>query len=188
MPIQVYFVQPLPGDFFAISTTPSCVGGTSQLICTVDEVPITNGRYGDTPGNIDPTEFLAWKENSSRFSFIRSGALDTLTAVRQVNLFFYHEPASGIGLPEFNLSGSNFELSMLGNPLTYTILGNQDMTVDDAQVRNVTLALTEPITEPVNRFHIRFYFTDSVQQFAISEIQLCSDEGKIHTSHSHHLL
>ena len=151
-----------------------------ELLCRVNEVPITNGRYGDTPGHIDSTEFLAWTENSSRFSLTRSGELDTLTAVRHVNLFFYHEPASGIGLPEFNLSGSLSDLSMLGQPLTYTILGNQDLTVDDAHVRNVTLALTEPITKPVNRFHIQFYFTDSIQQFAVSEVQLCTDEGNLY--------
>ena len=105
--------------------------------------------------------------------------------MRQVKLYFYHEPASGIGLPEINFSGSTTDYSMLGDPLTYTILDNQDLTVDDAQVRNLTLALTEPITEPVNRFHIQFSLTDNIQQFAVSEVQLCSDEGKfnVHVSY-----
>ena len=107
--------------------------------------------------------------------------------MRQVKLYFYHEPESGIGLPEISLSGSTFDYSMLGDPLTYTILDNQDLTVDDAQVRNLTLALTEPITEPVNRFHIQFTLTNSIQQFAVSEVQLCSDEGnlkfKVHVSY-----
>ena len=86
-------------------------------------------------------------------------------------------------MPEFNLSASTFELGMLSDLLTYTMLNNQDLTVDDAQVRNVTLALTEPITQPVNRFHIQFFLTDSIQQFAVSEIQLCNDEGKPTGSH-----
>ena len=140
-----------------------------------DQVPINNGRFGNTPGNINSTEFLAWNE-SSRITLRRAGELDTLTAVRQVKL---HEPASGIGLPEFSLSGSTTDYSMLGDPLTYTILDNQDLTVDDAQVRNLTLALTEPITEPVNRFHIQFSLTDNIQQFAVSEVQLCSNESKL---------
>ena len=66
---------------------------------------------------------------------------------------------------------------MPGDPLTYTILGNLDLSQDDAQVRNVTLALTELPTEFANRFHIDFTLTDSIQQFAISELQLCGDEG-----------
>ena len=183
MPTSVYLPQPIPGDFFGTSTTLSCIG-SSVLICTVDQVPITNGRYGYTPNGIDSTEFLAWNE-SSRITLRRAGALDTLTAVRQVKLYFYHEPASGIGLPEISLSGSISDLLILGDPLTYTILDNQDLTVNDAQVRNLTLALTEPITEPVNRFHIQFTLTNSIQQFAVSEVQLCSDEGKfkVHVSY-----
>ena len=177
MPTSVYLIGPFPGDFFGNSTTPSC-RGRSFLFCMDDQVPINNGRFGNTPGNINSTEFLAWNE-SSRITLRRAGEPDTLSAVRQVKLYFYHEPASGIGLPEFNLSGSIFDLVMLGDPLTYIILDNQDLTVDDAQVRNLTLALTEPITEPVNRFHIQFSLTDNIQQFAVSEVQLCSDEGKL---------
>ena len=182
MPTFVYLPQPIPGDFFGTSTTPSC-SGRSVLICTVDQVPITNGRYGYTPNGIDSTEFLAWNE-SSRITLRRVG-LDTLTAVRQVKLYFYHEPASGIGLPEISLSGSISDLLILGDPLTYTILDNQDLTVNDTQVRNLALALTEPITEPVNHFHIQFTLTNSIQQFAVSEVQLCSDEGKfkVHVSY-----
>ena len=176
MPNSVYLIGPFPGDFFGNSTTPSC-RGSSALICSVDQVPVTNGIYGYTPNGINSTEFLAWNE-SSRITLRRAGELDTLTAVRQVKLYFYHEPASGIGLPEFNLSGSIFD-SVPGSPLTYTILDNQDLTVDDAQVRNLTLALTEPVTEPVNRFHIQFSLTDNIQQFAVSEVQLCSNEGKL---------
>ena len=109
---------------------------------------------------------------------MRRGEVDTLNGVRQVKLYFYHEPASGIGLPEFNLSASTSEITP-GAALTYTILGNQDLTVDDAQVRNVTLALTEPITQPVNRFHIQFFLTDRIWHFAVSEVQLCNDSGEL---------
>ena len=172
--------EPFPGDFFGISTTPDCPGTTS-LLCNNNEpqVPIANGRYEDTSDSIDPSEFFAWNENS-RITLLRAGVIDTLTTVSQVSLYFYHEPASGIGLPTFNLSASTSDL-IPGDPLTYTILDNQDLTVNDTQVRNVTLALTEPITEPVNRFHIEFFLSDSIKQFAVSEVQLCNDSGKFHT-------
>ena len=146
-----------------------------NLHCNTNQVPITDGRYGNDPSRIDFSDFIAWNE-SSRIVFMHVGAL---TGERQVTLYFYHEPASGIGLPEFNLSAST-HAAMSGDPLTYTILGNQDLTVDDAQVRNVTLALTEPITEPVDRFHIEFFLTNSTRQFAVSEVQLCNDSGKLH--------
>ena len=177
-PSLVVLPQPFPGDFFGISTTPTCTDTTS-LLCNNDQLQVTiaNGIYPDL---IDPFEFLAWNE-SSRITLVCSAALDTLTAVRQVKLHFYHEPTSGIGLPEFNLSASRFDVTPLGDPLTYNILDNQDLTVDDAQVRNLTLALTEPITEPVNRFHIQFSLTDNIQLFAVIEVQLCSDNSKLYT-------
>ena len=178
-PDQVYLPLPFPGDFLGVSTTPDCIGSTA-LICpiTLSNVVIVDRRSGDNPGDTDPTEFMAWNE-SSRITLVRGG-VGTINPVRQVNLYFYHEPASGIGLPEFTLSASTSEIQDLGSPLSYTILGNQDLTMDDAQVRNVTLALTEQITVSSNRFHIRFSLTDSIRQFAISEIQLCSDEGELY--------
>ena len=130
---------------------------TIALICLAIRVLIINGRFGDTPSNIDPSEFLAWSE-SSRFTLIRSGGDNTLDTLRQINLYFYHESALGIGLPELTLSVLNSDTDV-GSSLTYIILNNQDLTLDDAQVRNVTLAFTEAITGPVNRVHITFALT-----------------------------
>ena len=175
----MFLPLPFPGDFLGVSTTPDCIG-SSALICVIstDIIVIADGRSGDNPGNTDPTEFMAWN-GSSRITLVRVG-VDTITPVRQVNLYFYHEPKSGIGLPEFTLSASTFETHDLGSPLKYTVLGNQDLTEVDAQIRNVTLALTEQIAVSSNRFHIRFCLTDIIQQFAVSEVQLCSDEGELY--------
>ena len=114
----------------------------------------------------------------SRVTLTRGGATSTLNSVRTVNLFFYHDPALGIGLPEFNLTGSKSETTP-GATLPYTILGNQDLGAGDAQVRNVTLALTQSIVGDANRFHIAFSLISGVQQFALSEVELCSDVGKL---------
>ena len=175
MPTQTYFPMPFPGEFNGISTTPTssgCNNVGSEILCNSGDIVLTDGAFGDEGGSIDPTKFIAWND-SSRISIQHS---DAVAAVKQVNLFFYHEPASGVGLPEFKLSASISDTD-LGNPLNYTILGNQDLSQDDAQVRNVTLALTELPTESANRFHIKFTLTDSIQQFAISELQLCGDQG-----------
>ena len=141
-------------------------------MCFPDNVAILDGSSGASSGSVDPSEFLAWNEDS-RITLVRAGIPDAL----QINLYFYHEPSSGIGLPELQLSASISDLTP-GDPLTYTILSNQDLSVDDAQVRNVTLAFTEPKPTPVNRIHIRFSLTSSIRQFAISEVQLCADERK----------
>ena len=175
---QTYFPLPFPGEFNGISTTPSCLNLDSEILCSTGDigtVVLTDGVFGDEGGSIDPTKFIAWND-SSRISIQHTDDV-AVAAVKRVNLFFYHEPASGVGLPEFRLSAGTSD-TILGDPLTYTILGNQDLSQDDAQVRNVTLALTELPPEPaVNRFHIGFTLTDSIQQFAISELQLCGDQG-----------
>ena len=162
MPTSSYLPQPYPGEFFGFSTHPTvCTDITNALIYPAIRIPIINGRFGDTPSNIDPSEFLAWNE-SSRFTLIRSGGDDTIDTLRQINLYFYHNPLLGIGLPELILSVSLSDFDV-GSSLTYTILNNQDLTLDDAQVRNVTLAFTETITGPVNRVHITFALTNSIQ-------------------------
>ena len=150
--------------------------GTSALVCFPDNIAILDGSSGASSGSVDPSEFLAWNEDS-RITLIRAGTADALDAVTQVILYFYHEPSSGIGLPELQLSASIHDLTP-GDPLTYTILNNQDLSVNDAQVRSVTLVFTEPKPTPVNRIHIRFSLTSSIRQFAVSEVQLCTDERK----------
>ena len=167
---------PFPGEFFGNSTTPTCGSVTDEVLgCSPNEIPITDGENGDTSDGIISSEFLAWNE-SSRIFIVRSGGTDTLANMRQFNLYFYHEPSAGIGLPEFTLSASTSDTTP-GTPLKYTFHNNQDLSVDDAQIRHITLALTESITVPANRFHIEFN-TSYIQQFAISEVQLCADVGK----------
>ena len=74
----------------------------------------------------------------------------------------------GIGLPQFTLSASSSPIIPGSVFLQYIILGNQDLSEDDATVRNVTLALTT--TQTNEHFHIRFSLTSEKQQFAFSEL------------------
>ena len=177
---RITFHITFPGDFFGSSTIPTyCINSTS-LTCSTEPLTLnrlTDREYGDTSDRVDYSQFIAWN-NMSRVILTRGGSADTLNSVRTVNLFFYHDPALGIGLPEFNLSGSTSE-TMLGATLPYTILGNQDLGAGDAQIRNVTLALTQSIVGDANRFHIAFSLISGVQQFALSEVELCSDVGKL---------
>ena len=118
---------------------------------------------------------MAWSNNSN-ITITRVGT-DTLVQLRSMKVYFYHDRTVGAGLPQFNLSGSNSEITP-GTPIPYAILGNQDLSVGDAQVRNVTLALLLGTDTVVgNRFHIQFFLMSGIQLFAISEIELCTDAG-----------
>jgi len=175
IPLGAYFPEPLPGDFNGVPTAPAdgCFVSSSSITCNnISDTVFTDGTVGDETGSLMPTSFHAWSE-SSGFSLSHSTA-----RVRQVKLFFYHQPSMGIGLPQFELSATESNVVPGMSFLQYTILGNQDLSEDDAAVRNVTLALTT--SQSNDNFHIRFSLpseTSEIQQFAISEVDLFSDEG-----------
>ena len=179
-PTRIAFHATFPGEFFGSSTIPTnCINGTI-LNCITEPLTLnrlTDGDYGDTSDRVDYSQFIAWN-NVSRVTLTRADGSSALNSVRTVNLFFYHDPALGIGLPEFNLTGSTSETKP-GATLPYTILGNQDLGAGDAQVRNVTLALPQSIVGDANRFHVAFTLMSGIQQFALSEVELCSDVGKL---------
>ena len=177
-PATARFQEPFPGDFFGHSTRPegtSCIPLTSEIICTdVHDTVFTDGIVGDETGTLSPAAFHAWN-NDSRINFEH-----TTAAVMQLNLFFYHNPSMGIGLPQFTLTTTGSP-ALTGTPLQYTLLGNQDLSSGDATVRNVTIALTT--TKSNNTFfNIEFAMTSEIHQFAVSEVQLCSDAGIIHVT------
>ena len=171
-PTAARFQEPFPGDFFGHSTRPEgCISLTSEIICTdVHDTLFTDGIVGDETGTLSPATFHAWNSDS-RISFEH-----TTATVRQLNLFFYHNSSLGIGLPQFTFITTDSP-ALSGTPLQYTLLGNQDLSSGDATVRNVTIALTT--TKSNTFFHIEFAMTSEIHQFAVSEVQLCSDAGII---------
>ena len=176
-PTRISLHEPVPGDFFGDSTIPDSCTSDPILICNDLSInPLTDGEYGDTSKAVDSSQFIAWNENS-RITLTRSGGTNTVGSVRTINLFFYHDPALGIGLPELTIGASTTDIDP-GDPLLYDIIGNQDLAAGDAQVRNVTIALSQNIVGDANRIHIAFSLTNGVQQFALSEVELCSDIGR----------
>ena len=140
LPSQILLSLPFPGDFHGVSTRPTCFGGSKALICNSDDDILGDEECGDEGDSVDPSKFLAWS-SSSRIT-LQCEAEGNVAAVRQVNLCFYHDPDSGVGLPDFRLSASDL-VSQLGDPLSYW---SQDPPSDSPGVRNVTLVLTEQIT------------------------------------------
>ena len=170
---RVTLHDPAPGEFFGNSTIPDTCTDAQLLSC--DTSPITDGDFGDTSSGVRSSEFMAWSNNTN-ITITRIGT-DTLLLLRSLKVYFYHDRAVGAGLPQFNLSGSISEITP-GTPIPYTILGNQDLSAGDAQVRNVTLALllgTDMLRG--NRFHIQLFLISGIELFAISELELCTDAG-----------
>ena len=155
------------------------------LICNPDDIILRNGVIGSERDNIDPTEFLAWSASSS----IVLQCEEEVKSVRAINIYFYHDPASGAVLPDFNVSGSHFD-SQAGDPLNYIVVWNQDTTKSDTTgVQNVILNFTQQFAENFTYLHIGFDLENSSQQFVISELDVCYDLGDcLHLSKSITLL
>jgi len=125
---------------------------------------------------LDTSKVFAWDEEVSLVS------ISSATKVRQVNLFFYNIPSSGIGLPPAELFWSDVNLFSPKNPLSHVIAGNQDLSQDDRTLRNVSMVVTtDEISIPDYRyFRIHFTFpaeTSLIDWILLSEVQLCGEEG-----------
>ena len=103
--------------------------------------------------------------------------------MRQVNLFFYNIPSSGIGLPPAELFWGNVNPFNPDIPLSHVIVGNQDLSQDDRTFQNVSLVITtDPQILPhgYRFFCIRFTFpaeTSLIDWILLSEVQLCGEVG-----------
>lgn len=173
---RIFLHQPYPGDFFGNSTIPDSCTDISPMTCHIN--PLTDGEYGDSSPRVTSSQLLAWNE-SSGITLTPAPGTYTAVAARTINLYFYHNLAHGIGLPEITVSGSPSESTLGGDPVTYAILGNQNLGADDAQIRSVTLALTQDFDGDAKRIHIAFSLVNGIQQFALSEVELCSTSGML---------
>ena len=174
---RIFLHPPHPGDFFGNSTIPDSCTSISPMTCHIN--PLTDGQYGDSSPRVTSSQLLAWNE-SSWITLTPARGTYTAATARTINLYFYHNQAHGIGLPEVAVRGSPSESTLGGDPVTYAILGNQNLAADDAQIRSITLALTRDFDGDANHIHIAFSLINGIQQFALSEVELCSTLGMLY--------
>ena len=147
------------------------------MTCQIN--PLTDGKHGDSSDEVVSSQVIAWNNSSGITLAPKLGAFAVATALT-INLYFYHDHAHEIGLPEVTISGSLSESTFGSGPVTYTILGNQNLAADDAQIRGVTLVLTQDFVANANHIHIAFSLINGIQQFALSEVELCSTLGMLY--------
>ena len=129
---------------------------------------------------LDTSKVFAWNRE---FSIALTTSVATM--VKQVNLFFYNIPSSGIGLPPAELFWSDNDPINPVRPLSHVIVGNQDLSQDDRTLRNVSLVVTtdqdnDPIIFDYQYFRIHFTFpaeTILIDWILLSEVQLCGEAG-----------
>ena len=96
-------------------------------------------------------------------------------------MYFYNVPSMGIGLPhKVELSWGVDNLNA-NNQLEHVILGNQDLSLNDNTLRNITLVATTRGGTNYVSVGIRFRFCpekNSIRWLIVTEIEVCN-EGKI---------
>ena len=131
---------------------------------------------GDFGSDLDTSKVLAWNREVN--IVIERAQLTSSFRVNQVNLFFYNIPSRGVGLPPVELYWSNANPVRPENPLSYVIVGNQDLSQDNNPLRNVSLVVTNNSANyRYFRIHFTFPGTSLIDWILLSEVQLCGGAG-----------
>ena len=153
---------------------PLCQANGDSLSCQPGTLLIDNDTGS---AELDTRKVFAWDREVNISFMIPS------SKVRQVNLFFYNIPSSGIGLPSVELFWGDAGLFIRDyNPLSHAIVGKQDLSQDDRTLRNVSLVVTTDQDSISNYrfFRIQFKFpaeTILINWILLSEVQLCGEAG-----------
>ena len=100
------------------------------------------------------------------------------TLITGINLYFYNVPSMGIGLPhDVELSWGSIDV-IANDRLEHIILGNQDLSLNDSTLRNVTLVATTNGSTSYASVGIRFRFSsneNNIRWLIVTEIELCNE-------------
>ncbi len=140
---------------------------------SVDPLPVLiDGNLGEIPSPPNVSTIHAWRRSQGdvRVVFRYSSAAQ----VRHIQLYFYHIPSMGIGLPDVALSAA-------GTSQYYHVTGNQELNQTDARRRMIVLSLIDTFVSQ-NNYGIVFTFgtSSNVEWLLLSEVGLCTEpsEGK----------
>ena len=135
-------------------------------------------HYG--PENFNSSAALAWNGDVRLSTYFHS---DVTFISGGITLYFYNAPSKGIGLPhEIELVWGK-DVTVAYSPLEHVILGNNDLSLDDDILRNVTIAATTSGGVPLGYTSIgvifRFSEKSGIRWLLLSHIEVCSEPGAI---------
>ena len=141
----------------------STSGGCSGTMCigpafgTPAASRLGDGVHGTAALN---TTFVhAWNTNVNiEFGF------PLAVTVEGINLYFYNIPSRNIGLPYDTVLSS----------FPSFIEGNQDLSQNDNQLRNVTLIPTETLMDSSFTIQFRFSNIDKIDWLLLTEVEICT--------------
>ena len=139
-------------------------GGCSGTKCN-DTAILGDGDHGTPALNV--TAVHAWNKTAWNRNVLISFIFPTSVGVTGMNLYFYNNPSRNIGLP--------YDTDVTSQPgIPSFIEGNQDLSLNDNLLRNVTLIPRATIE--ANKFSIKFRFSniDKIDWLLLTEVELCT--------------
>jgi len=177
VPVGSYRTSPFPVAYNNSPTiVPCCSPDGDSLSCGGGAILIDNDTES---AELNTSKVFAWdSEVSMAFVIVTS----VPTKVRQVNLFFYNIPSSGIGLPPAELFWGSISPFTVDISLSHVIVGNQDLSQDDRTLQNVSLVVTTDQSSVADYRYFRIHFTfptetSLIDWILLSEVQLCGQAG-----------
>ena len=196
-PTNVYVstLQPFGG----VPTDPQCASGgpfgDDNIACNVPASRLTDGISGDS-SPVNFTQFSAWSRTTTPmpriyFQFPTPGTSNSFY-ITQIDLYFYKNASSRVGLPDVRLhvsrSASQDENNFFAVP--FTIISNQ--SISDIDNQTVKVSLVDTINQDdagyvdnvIVRMKFNFNHSDTLDWMLISEVMMFNDTGECN-DHDH---
>ena len=158
----VYDLSVQSMDFEGVPTTGLCTANDGTL-CFGPGFPDVEGRLGDGihgPQTLNVTAVQAWNQTVS----ITISSFSS--PIVGINLYFYNIPSRGIGLP--------YDIIINSAGLQFALEGNQDLSQDDNQLRNITL-IPQSLTSTAVTITFTFSERDRIDWLLLTELEVCTD-------------
>ena len=190
-PTNVYVSRPQP--FEGVPTDPQCASGgpfgDDNIACNVPASRLTDGVLGDS-SPVNFTQFSAWSRNITPmpriyFEFPMPNTTNSFY-IRQIDLYFYRNTSSRVGLPDVRLHVSRVasQDESLYVAVPFTIISNQ--SISDIDNQTVKVSLVDTINQVdggyVDNLYVRMTFnfnnSDTLDWMLISEVMMFTDTGE----------
>ena len=185
--------------FGGVPTDPECTSGgpfgTDNRACNVPASRLTDGVLGDS-SPVNYTQFSAWSRTTTPnpriyFQFPVPGMMN-IFHIRQIDLYFYKNASSRVGLPDVRLhvAASVTEMESKYVAVPFTIISNQSISDFDNQTVKVSLVDTinqvdgSYVNNVIVRMTFNFNNSDTLDWMLISEVMMFTDTGEC-SDHDH---
>ena len=152
------------------------------FVCKPNSVLLNDDTGPEIPDldlNSDRRQFVGWSVDLST-PFLSFDMANDTAIISAIDLYVLNYPEGSISVPNFELyqtpDPTLTEPSATGVQLVeFDLMNNDQLFRDDLIVRRITLRPREPFASPA--VLVRWDFTDlyDVEEFAVSEVQICGD-------------